>query len=107
MNNTRLQQLLAFLKEDPADPFILYALALEYTPNEPQLAKEYFGKILEKSPEYLPAYYQAAHLYAALGEAEIATGIFEKGIVLAKKLGDHATLRELQSAYEMHLFENE
>ena len=52
-NSERIQQLLQFHQEDPKDPFVIYALALEYqNPNDPK-ALLYFAKFLQNISHYL------------------------------------------------------
>lgn len=99
MSEERIKKLLIFLKETPQDPFLLYALATEYRTDSPAKAKEYFDEILTNHPDYLPVYYQAAHLYAEMRLVEQASETFEKGIGLARSLNATKTLAELQNAY--------
>jgi hypothetical protein len=58
MLTDRIMLLEEYLKEDPDDAFILYALALEYIKaSSHDKAGEYFVKLREKHPDYLPMYY--------------------------------------------------
>jgi tetratricopeptide (TPR) repeat protein len=107
MKNDRLSQLLAFHKDDPSDPFTIYAIALEYVEEFPEKAASYFNLLLAQHPDYLPTYYHAAPVFSSLGDQRKASEIYERGIALAQKLGESSALRELKSAFEMHLFENE
>lgn len=106
MNSERLKQLLDFLKEDPSDPFTIYAIATEYNTTEPSKALEYFNKLLNDHPDYLATYYHAAKLQADLNETEKAEDIFKKGIALAQVQGQTLALRELQNAYNEFLFDD-
>jgi tetratricopeptide (TPR) repeat protein len=105
MATDRIRQLEQFYKEDPLDPFNLYALALEYLKSKPAKSQSFFERLLENHPDYLPAYYHAAKLYQELGEKEKAARIFKNGISLAEKLKDMKTLRELKSAYDELMFD--
>ncbi|MCG8474457.1 MAG: tetratricopeptide repeat protein [Cytophagales bacterium] len=105
MNASRIEQLKKFLKNDPQDPFPLYALALEYQKFDKKEAKKYFKNLLESHPEYTPAYYHAAHLWIELNEISQAKGCFEKGIEVAERNQDSLALRELKNAYQNFLFE--
>ena len=107
MNKERLSQLLIFLKEEPDDPFILYAIAIEYTQEHPEKALDYFEKLLVEHADYVATYYHAAKLYADLGESEKAEEIFLKGIEIAKTQNEPLALRELQNAYNEFLYEDE
>lgn len=106
MNSSRLEQLLNFLKEDPNDAFMLYAIATEYRESEPTKALEYYEKLLNEHPNYVPTYYHAAHLFLELGDDDKAEETFKKGIDLAKEQGEALALRELQNAYNEFLFED-
>lgn len=46
---------------------------------KPEQAKQYADKLMEKSPYFIEAYYDAAYVYLKLGEAEKAKEILEKG----------------------------
>lgn len=106
MNESRLNRLFEFLKQDPQDPFIIYGIATEYLSIEPLKAKEYFEKLLKEHPDYLATYYHAAQLYVDLGEVDLAKATYEKGIEFAKGQ-DAKAHRELQSAYNNWLYEME
>lgn len=105
MENNRLIQLQKFYNEDPADPFNIYALALEYLKYDPEKSTELFEILLNIHKNYLPAYYHAAKLYMERGEKEKATKVYENGISLARSLKDSKAMRELQSAYDEIMFD--
>jgi tetratricopeptide (TPR) repeat protein len=96
----RLEQLHEFLKEDPNDPFNIYALALEYSNIDRQKARELFDELLLKHEDYIPAYYHAGNLYLSLTLTEQAIKIFEKGIVQARSTQSFKAMRELQTVYD-------
>ncbi len=99
MENERLSQLLELLKLSPDDSFLLFAVGKEYEGQENyNLALKYYLKLKDSDPEYIGLYYHLAHLYILLQEDILALGIFEKGITLAKKLGDFHALSELNNA---------
>ena len=103
---SRLEQLKQFAKEEPNDPFNLYALALEYLKSDQQEALTIFKSLLQNSPDYLPTYYPYAQLLAEMKESKLAENIFEAGISVAKKVNDLKTMRELQAAYDDWRYEN-
>ena len=107
MNSDRIRQLELFLHETPDDPFLLYALALEYLRVNPEKAAGLFTRLLDEFPDYLPTYYQAAGFAAARGETENAASIYLRGIALAQLQKDPLALRELQTAYNQFLFEED
>jgi tetratricopeptide (TPR) repeat protein len=98
----RIEQLQAFLKDDPSDDFSAYALALEYVKvDRSHEAISLLEKLLNRNAAYLPAYYQLGKMYESLGNLEIAAEKFRRGIEVAKKKKDQKTLNELQSALDM------
>ncbi len=104
---SRIEQLKQFIAEDPADPFPRYGLALEYLHHNADMARQQFQELLTEFPNYLPAYYPAAHLAIDLGNTEDAERLFISGIALAKTQGDRKTEGELRQAYEQWRYERE
>lgn len=105
MNEDRIAQLQKFREESPDDPFLIYALATEYKEEAPQKAKVLFDELLEKHENYIGTYYHAAALYGEFFDRDRADEIYQKGIALAQKNGEHHALRELQNAYTNFQFE--
>ena len=63
-SGTRIEMLKAYIADDPADPFLPYALALEYVRlNKNEDAISLLEKVLNLNPDYLPAYYHLGKLY--------------------------------------------
>jgi len=106
-NSSRIELLLQFVKEEPDNPFNLYALALEYQNTDLKVAAGYFDDLLDKHPDYLPSYYHAAALFADLEEIEKANQIYIKGIAIAESQNNQHALRELKNAHQNFLFEND
>lgn len=53
--NNRIEQLKEFLIEDPNDPFLIYALGLEYVKEKtPELAVETFLVLIKNNQNTLP-----------------------------------------------------
>ena len=96
MNVKRLQLLEQYAREDPMDPFPRYALALEWVSSDPKKAEQLFAQLLIDHPHYLPVYYHAAHLHVISGDEVKAKLILEKGILLARDIGNAKTLAELK-----------
>ncbi|EMR02450.1 tetratricopeptide repeat protein [Cesiribacter andamanensis] len=105
MSVQRIEQLQQMLSESPDDPFLHYALALEFRSADPQQALAYFEHLLSRHAEYLPTYYHAAALLAELGQSERAKEVYQTGIALARQQSSHHSLRELQNAYQNLLVE--
>lgn len=103
----RIRYLKNLLTEEPQDPFVYYALGLEYIDQGSlEDALEMFSYLLDNHPDYLPVYYQAAHLMINMNNMLSAGNIFVAGIELAKKKLDHKTFLELSSAYQNFLEEH-
>ena len=75
-----------FLKEDPADTFSRYALALEYAKIE-DVSKALFllGQLKSIDPGYLALYYQLGKLQQIAGLANEAAITYREGLLLAIK----------------------
>lgn len=105
MNSDRIKQLQKFMEEDPRDPFLKYALAIEHLQIDKTKSRELFEDLLENHPDYIGTYYHAAALYAELGLRDMAEKTYQSGIDKAKMLRETHALRELQSAYMNFQFE--
>jgi hypothetical protein len=95
--NERARLLEDLIREDPKDPFLHYALAMETAKSDPAKATQLFDWLLAQHPNYLPAYYQAVLLHIELKAEQKAIAVAKEGINLAKKLGEQKTLSELRA----------
>ena len=95
---SRIQELEGFVKEDPHDPFNLYALALEYLKTDVPKAIDIFSQLLKEHSDYVPTYYQLGKLYIDISENEKALEVFDVGIRVASDQQNQKAVRELQSA---------
>ncbi|MFL5731395.1 MAG: tetratricopeptide repeat protein [Cytophagaceae bacterium] len=108
MENARLQELLKFHREDPSDPFLIYALATEYLKTDAVQAEAYYSILLKDHPDYLPVYYHAAKFYEAKADYNQAAALYKKGIQLSLDQKNMKTHRELMNALnEMELMNGE
>lgn len=104
VSTPRLEQLLAFLAQDPTDPFVHYALALEYQrQGQPETAAQYFAGLVRNHPNYLATYYHYGKLLQAQGQTESAIDLFRAGIEVATEARDRNALRELNEALQLAL----
>jgi len=104
--NNRIQEIIQMRKEEPDDPFLLYALALEYHKIENSVrTEETFDQLLKNFPGYLPAYYQAASFYWEIQKFKKARSAFLKGIELAEKMADIKTKEELSNSFQNFLID--
>ena len=107
MPDTRFDQLLSFLEKEPNDPFLNYAVAMEYIGKDKKdLAFEKLKYIVELHPKYGATYYHLAKLYLEKEDRENAEITFKKGIEITKNNKEQHLLAELQSAYNDFLFED-
>src|SRR2546427_1283152 len=91
----------SFLKDNPNDSFLRYALALEYIKlGQNDEAVREFEAVRNTDPEYVPTYYQLGQLYQKLGQKHDAEKTFRTGIAVATKAGDEHTRSELEAALE-------
>jgi len=97
----RIEKLITFLKQSPADCFLNHALALEYIKAGDEVnARKHFELNLQNDPAYVATYYHLAKLLERVGEQDAAIKIYEQGMERAKAAKDMHTYSELQSAYE-------
>ena len=97
----RIEKLKAFLAQNPADSFVQHALALEYVKlNDDAAAKAEWEALLAREEQYVGSYYHLAKLLERQGQSEAAIAVYEKGLQVAKQVGDRHAYNELQAAYE-------
>lgn len=100
MHHIRLQKLLNFLKNEPNDPFLKYALATEYlNANEIELALQYYEDLISNHPDYVGTYYHLGKLYESLDRKNDAISTYQKGMDVSRKARDMHALSELQTVY--------
>jgi Tfp pilus assembly protein PilF len=97
----RIQKLKAFLAENGDDSFVQHALALEYVKlNDDGAAREMWDALLKRDEDYVGSYYHLAKLLERQGERDAAAATYEKGMEIARKVGDRHAYGELQGALE-------
>lgn len=107
MQRERLEQLFDFLKKNPDDSFIRFAIALEYIKRkEDQKALEYFIELLQNNPDYSATYYHLGKLYERIGQKKNAEDIYQEGVKKTQAKGDQHSYSELQQALRL-LHEND
>lgn len=99
MKNNRIDTLLAFLKEDPEDTFVRFALAKEYEKiGTLKKALDTYLSLKEIDSDYIGLYYHLGGLYEVLNEKKKALQTYDEGIIVAKKIADFHSLSELHNA---------
>ncbi len=100
MHHIRLQKLLDFLKNEPEDPFLKYALATEYfNVKDHEKALFYFEDLISNHPDYVGTYYHLGKLYEIIDRKQEAIDIYRKGMEVARRKGDTHAFSELQTVY--------
>lgn len=99
---SRLEQILRMLKEDPSDPFLNYAMALEFAKlGNIDTAIDAIEGIIARDANYLGAYYQLGKFYEQSLQPEKAISTYQKGIAVAKNQHNNKALGELSEALLM------
>jgi tetratricopeptide (TPR) repeat protein len=100
MEINRLDKLLEFIKNEPNDEFLKYALATEYLRlNQVDKSLGYYEDLVNNHPQYSGTYYHLGKLYEALDRKEDAIKIYEKGMEITKAKRDNHAFSELQAVY--------
>jgi tetratricopeptide (TPR) repeat protein len=102
MQVSRLEKLLEFIKSEPDDPFLKYALATEYLRlNHTDKALEYYEELVNKHPDYIGTYYHLGKLYEALDRKEDAVNTYQTGMKVTREQRDNHAFSELQAVYRL------
>lgn len=97
----RLEQIREMLAQEPHDEFLRYGLAMELAKQERYAeAIAAFEELLKNKPEYVPAYFMAGRTQEQAGEPEQARAWYERGIAMARKVGNHHAADEMTAALE-------
>jgi len=100
MQVNRLEKLLEFIKNEPEDPFLKYALATEYLRlNETDKALTFYEDLLHHHADYTGTYYHLGKLYEALGRRRDAISTYETGMRITREKHDNHAFSELQAVY--------
>jgi tetratricopeptide (TPR) repeat protein len=95
----KLAALEAMLAKQPADPFLLYGIAMEHKKrNQLAQAIDYFDRCISADPNYCYAYFQRAQVQEQTGDVEGAKTTYRRGIEAANKAGDAHAREELAGA---------
>ena len=90
------------MDNSPNDPFLQYALALEYLKiADFEQALHIFEQLIEQSPGYVGTYYHLGKLQEQLGQHPKAVITYQKGIEIATLQNDRHSANELRGAYNL------
>lgn len=95
---SRRQVLEEFVEKAPNDPFSRYGLAMEcMSSGDTAAALQQFRWLLEKHPDYVPAYLMYGQLLARETRREEAREVLSQGISAAAKKGDTHAASEMEA----------
>lgn len=98
----RIEQLSAFIKESPNDPFLHYALTMEYVKlGDVDESRKGFDHMLANYPDYVGTYYHYGKFLEKQDEKGLAEKIYESGILVANKMRNRHAANELQGALNL------
>jgi tetratricopeptide (TPR) repeat protein len=98
---SRLAQLQQMLVDEPFDPFLHYALAMEHVKlGETQIALQRLAAMNEQFPDHVAAWHQRGRLLADKGETEAAREVLQRGIAAAQRAGDNHAADEMQGVLD-------
>jgi len=99
---TRIEQLQQFLLENPQDPFLHYALTMEYVKlGDEEEALRSFEGMLRDYPDYVGTYYHFGKFLEKQGNKDRTIEIYQAGIGVARQVRNAHALSELQGALNM------
>jgi thioredoxin-like negative regulator of GroEL len=97
----RIAMLSEILAANPEDSFARYGLALEYSnAGQTDQALTEFKTLIEKNPDYVPAYFMAAQALAAADRMDEAKRMLVDGISTARRTGNTHAQSEMTAMLE-------
>ncbi len=97
----RIAALSEILTENPEDAFARYGLAMEYSKaGQIERAIEEYKTLIEKNPDYTPAYFMAAQTLAAASRVDEAKRWLVDGIASARRTGNAHAQSEMTAMLE-------
>jgi tetratricopeptide (TPR) repeat protein len=99
----RIEMLLDLLDKDPKDPFLNYALGLEYMNDLTTiiLAEIQFRKVISLDENYLAVYYQLGKLYESQLNIIKAIEQYKTGLTKAREQKNNKAAAEFEEAVFM------
>jgi predicted Zn-dependent protease len=97
----RIAMLSEILIANPEDSFARYGLAMEYSKaGEIDRAVEEFKTLIEKNPDYTPAYFMAAQTLAGASRVDEAKRMLVDGVSSARRTGNTHAQSEMTAMLE-------
>jgi tetratricopeptide (TPR) repeat protein len=98
---SRIDAIKKIVEQQPNDPFPRYGLAMEYkNAGRHDEAHAAFAELEARHPEYVAQYLMHGNLLASMHRLDEARGVYERGLVAARKKGDGHAAGELQGALD-------
>jgi Flp pilus assembly protein TadD len=98
---SRLEQIEAMLSAEPDDPELGYMLAMEHaSTGHDAKSAECFQTLLQRCPDYVPAYHQAGRTLVRLNRLEEAKAVLRLGIPVALRTNNEHAAGEMQELVE-------
>ncbi len=86
------------LRQNPADTFARYGLAMAFASgDQPEAALSEYERILVDTPDYVPAYQMSAQLLLQLGRIDQARARLEQGLVASERTSNLHAASELSA----------
>ncbi len=97
----RIAMLTEILAENPEDAFARYGLAMEYSKaGQIERAMQEYKTLIEKNPDYTPAYFMAAQTLANASRVDEAKRWLVDGISSASRTGNTHAQSEMTAMLE-------
>jgi predicted Zn-dependent protease len=97
----RIAMLSEILTANPGDPFARYGLAMEYSKaGQIDQAVAEFKTLIEKNPDYTPAYFMAAQTLANASRVDEAKRMLVDGVSSARRTGNAHAQSEMTAMLE-------
>ena len=94
---SRREQLEEMLADDPGDAFLRYGLAMEHVgEGNNEAAVRCLQELIQRSPDYVPAYQQAGQALVRLERGGEAREMFTRGVEVARQQGNQHAAEEMQ-----------
>ena len=98
----RVAMLKELLAENPADAFARYGLAMEYSKiGQCDAALAEFRTIVEKNPDYVPAYQMAGQMLHEAERPDEARQWLQNGLAAARRTGNQHAASEIQGLLDL------
>lgn len=95
---TRRELLESFVAQKPDDAFSRYGLAMEcLNTGDPAAAESNFRELLQRNPEYVPAYLMFAQMLAKQSRNDDAREVLHQGIAAASKAANGHARSEMET----------